>query len=64
MDICNLNLDELQNKIMKEKRNNFLGDLTNPIFIKEKMIVIETRKNLEVISKTNLAFARDSKSKR
>jgi len=39
----------------KEERNFWMT--SHPTFIKEKVIVVDTRKNPEIIATTNLAFA-------
>lgn len=47
---------------MQARKKHFLDDLTHPAFIKDKVTVMDTKKNCEVITATNLAFTRDSKS--
>jgi len=57
MDVYNLSFDEFQNKIVQARRNHFLDDHAPPTFIRERVIVANTKKNPNVIIIANLAFA-------
>lgn len=61
MDIFSVTFDELQKKILQERNKKFPGDLTHHDFIKEKVIIMDTKKNHEVIVATNIAFVGASK---
>lgn len=62
MDIYILTYDELQKKIVEARKKHFSDDLTHPTFIKEKVIVMDTRENLEAISAMNFSFILTCKS--
>lgn len=62
MDIYSLTYNELQKKIVQESKKHFPNDLTHLAFIKEKVIMMNTKNNSEAIAATNLAFTRASKS--
>lgn len=58
MDIFSLAFNELQKKIMQERKKHLLDDLIHLATIKDKVILMDTKKNVEAISKANLAYAR------
>lgn len=62
MDTYNLSYDELQKKIVQACKKNFPDDLASPAFIRESVIVTNTRKNPNAIVITNLAFIGAEKS--
>lgn len=62
MDTYNMSYDELQNKIVKVCQKNFSGDLQYPAFIRERVIVANTRRNLEAIATTKFTFTDVAKS--
>lgn len=56
MDTYNLTYDELQKIIVQARKKHFLDDLTSSTFIRERVIVTNTRRNMNVIVAANLAF--------
>jgi len=45
MDVYNLSFDEFKKKILKAQRNHFPNDQTSPTVIRERVVVVDTRKN-------------------
>lgn len=43
MDTYNLTYDELQKNIVKARKKKFPNDLKSPTFIRERVIVMDTR---------------------
>lgn len=62
MDTYNLLYDELQKKIIQTQKKHFLDDLAFLAFMRERVIVADTRRDPEAIASTNLAFAGAVKS--
>lgn len=58
----NLSYDELQKNIVQERKKYFPDDLSSPTFIRESVIMTDTRRNLGAIATTNLAFTGATKS--
>lgn len=56
MDTYNLSYDELQKNIVQACKKNFLDDLALPTFIRERVIMVDTRKNPNSIVTSNFAF--------
>ena len=56
MDVYNMSNDELHNKIVQARRNNFPDDHASPTFIRERVIVVDSNKNPNSISEANSAF--------
>lgn len=61
MDTYILNYDEFQKNIVQARKKHFLDDLTSPTYIRERVIVMDTRRNPKGIVATNLAFTSDTK---
>ena len=61
MDVYNLSFYELQKKILQVWRNKFLNDHTSLTFIRERLIVVETKKNPNSIDEAKLAFVENEK---
>lgn len=61
IDIQILTYDEIQKKIIHARKKHFPDDLVHPSFIKEKMIVMDSSKNLQAIFAANSAFVGASK---
>lgn len=57
MDVDNLSFDELQKKIVLVRRKKFPDDHTSLTFIKERLIVSDTRKHPTALVEANLAYA-------
>lgn len=62
MDMYNLTYDELQNKIVKVRNKHFPDGLTSLAFIRERVILTNTKRNLESIVAAKLAFTDATKS--
>lgn len=62
MDTYNLTYDELQKKIVQARKKKFPDDLTSLAFIRERVIIMDTRRKPEAIAAANLAFACATKS--
>lgn len=48
--------------IIQAQRNNFLDDHASPAFIKERMIVSDTRKHPTSLAEASLAYVRETRS--
>lgn len=57
-----MSYNELQKKIVQARKKHFPNDLVSPASIRERMIVVDTRKNPNSISATNLSFIGATKS--
>ena len=57
MDMYNLTYDEIHKNIVQARKKIFLYDLAYPAFIRERVIVTYTRRNMNVIATANLSFA-------
>lgn len=62
MDVYNLSFHELQNRIVQAWRNQFLDDHASLAFIKERVIVSDTRKHPNAIVKAILAYEGETRS--
>lgn len=56
MDIYNFLYDELQKNIVHVCKIHCLDDLASPTFIRERVIMADTRRNTKVIPSANFAF--------
>jgi len=57
-----MSYDKFRKKIVQAQRKNFPNNHTSPAFIREMVIVVDTRKNPNVISEANLAFVAITRS--
>jgi len=62
INVYNVSFDEFQKNIVQVERNHFLDDHASPTFFRERVIVVDTRKNLNSIVEDNLAFTGESRS--
>lgn len=62
-DTYNLSYDELQKNIVQLRKNIFVDDLVSLYFMREMLILADTRRDPEAISLANLAFAGAKRSK-
>ena len=62
MDVYNLSFDKLQKRIVQVWRKHFLDDHTLPTFIKERVIVLDTRQHPTALAEAGLAYARETSS--
>lgn len=58
MDVYNLSFDEFQKRIVQAGSKHFPNDHASPAFIKERVIVSDTRKHPTTVVETSLAYAR------
>lgn len=58
----NMSYDELRKNIIQARKKNFRYDITSLAFIRERLIVANTRRNLKAISSTKFSFAGVEKS--
>lgn len=57
MDVYHLSFDEYQKRIVQARRKHFPDDHTSSTFIKERVIVSNTRKHPPTIAQASLAYA-------
>lgn len=62
MDMHNLTYDKLQKNIVQAKKKHFPNNLASLVFIRERVIVTETRRNPGTITAAKMAFAGASTS--
>lgn len=62
MDVYNISFDKLLNNIVQARRKYFLDDHTSPTFIKERVIVSNTRQHPTALTEANLAYAGETTS--
>lgn len=62
MDAYNLSLDELKKRIVQAQHKHFPDDQDSPAFIKERVIVLDTRKHTTPIAEASLAYAGATRS--
>jgi len=56
MDVYNLSFDELQKSITQARGKHFLDDHASPTFIKERVIVSDTRRHPTTLSEAILTY--------
>lgn len=62
MDVYNLSFKRFQKRIIQAQRKYFPDDHASPAFIKERVIVSDTKKHPIAISEANLAYAGETRS--
>jgi len=62
MDVYNFSIDEFQRRIVQAWRNHFLDEHASHAFIRERVIVLDTRKHPNSIIEANSAYERATRS--
>jgi len=62
MDTYNLLYDEVHKKIVQLCKKHFLYELASLASIRERVIMVDTRRDLEAIASSNMAFIGEEKS--
>jgi len=62
MDVSNISFNKFQRRIVQAWRNHFLDDRASLGFIRENVIVSDTKKHPNFISEANLAYAGATRS--